>query len=148
MAADAFKTARDVLLAHRTDYAAAYRDFQWPKLEQFNFALDWFDAELARGASANRPALIITGDGAATLTFAELSECSNRVANGLRALGVQRGERILLMLGNIVPLWEIMLAAMKLGAVVITATTLRGPSILWCRTGHRRDAERTGRRVS
>ena len=124
MAADAFKTARDVLLAHRTDYAAAYRDFQWPKLEQFNFALDWFDAELARGASANRPALIITGDGAATLTFAELSECSNRVANGLRALGVQRGERILLMLGNIVPLWEIMLAAMKLGAVVIPATTL------------------------
>jgi acyl-coenzyme A synthetase/AMP-(fatty) acid ligase len=35
------------------------------------------------------------------------------VANWLRGLGVRRGDHVLLMLGNIVPLWEIMLAAMK-----------------------------------
>ena len=92
--------------------------------KQFNYALDWFDAELAHGAHANQLALKIVGDGAATRTFAELSAASNQVANGLRALGVKRGERILLMLGNVVPLWEVMLAAMKLGAVVIPATTL------------------------
>jgi acetyl-CoA synthetase len=68
--------------------------------------------------------LIITGAGAARLTFRELSERSNRVANGLRALGVKRGDRVLLMLGNVAPLWEVMLAAMKLGAVVVPATTL------------------------
>src|SRR5207253_5611161 len=58
------------------------------------------------------------------LSFAELAERSNRVANHFRALGVRRGDRILLMLGNVAPLWEAMLAAMKLGAVVIPATTL------------------------
>jgi acetyl-CoA synthetase len=75
-------------------------------------------------------ALKIVGDGAATATFKELSERSSRVANGLRALGVKRGERILLMLGNVVPLWEVMLAAMKLGGVVIPASTLLTPTDL------------------
>jgi len=124
MTADSFKAARDLLLAHREDYAAAKRDFRWPVLDRFNWALDWFDGELASGPLADSPALIITGDGAARLSFAELSARSNRVANGLRARGVKRGDRILLMLGNVVPLWEVMLAAMKLGAVVIPATTL------------------------
>ena len=49
---------------------------------------------------------------------------SNRFANYYRGLGVRRGDRVLLMLGNIPPLWETMLAMMKLGAVIIPATTL------------------------
>lgn len=127
MTAQAIIQARDFLIAYRTDYETAYRDFRWPQLETFNWALDWFDAVLANGPNAHQPALQIVGDGAATLTFAELSERSSRLANGLKALGVKRGDRILLMLGNIVPLWETMLAAMKLGAVVIPATTLLAP---------------------
>jgi len=123
MTAEAFKAARDFLFANRTNYQAAHDGFRWPELTEFNYALDWFDGELARH-QPNDLALKITGDGAATRTFAELSTASNRLANGLRALGVKRGDRILLMLGNVVPLWEAMLAAMKLGAVVIPATTL------------------------
>jgi acetyl-CoA synthetase len=37
---------------------------------------------------------------------------------------VKRGDAVLMMLGNVVPLWEVMLACMKLGAVIIPATTL------------------------
>jgi acetyl-CoA synthetase len=124
MGTAAFKAARDFLFANRTNYHAAHAGFQWPQLDHFNYALDWFDAELAHGENADRLALKIVGDGAGTATFGELSASSNRIANGLRALGLKRGERILLMLGNVVPLWEVMLAAMKLGAVVIPASTL------------------------
>jgi acetyl-CoA synthetase len=124
MSAGAFMAARDFLLAHRTDYAAACAGFRWPVMDRFNWALDWFDAELARGDLAGRPALRIVGPGAAELSFRQLSERSNRVANGLRALGLRRGDRVLVMLGNVAPLWEVMLAAMKLGAVVVPATTL------------------------
>jgi len=130
MSLDAFKQARQFLLDNRTDYATAYRDFRWPVMEKFNFALDWFDGELASGPLAENLALQIVGEGAATLTFRELSERSNRVANGMRALGVARGDRILLMLGNVVPLWEVMLAAIKLGAVVVPTSTLLNPADL------------------
>jgi acetyl-CoA synthetase len=130
MSGEAFRQARDFLFAHRGDYAAAHAGFRWPRMERFNYALDWFDAELARGPLAGGEALRILGEGAASRSFARLSADSSRVANGLRALGVRRGDRILLMLGNVVPLWETMLAAMKLGAVVIPATTLLTPADL------------------
>ena len=118
-----FTAARDFLLAHRDDYATAYRDFRWPVLDRFNWALDHFDSMAAGNEST---ALHIVGeDGSETRrSFHELSERSSQVANFLRGLGVKRGDRILLMLGNELPLWEVMLAAFKLGAVLIPATSL------------------------
>ncbi len=118
-----FIAARDFLLRRREDYASAYRDFRWPQLDRFNWALDYFDAMARRNAD---PALWLVDEdaGETKLSFAALSERSNQVANALRALGVRRGDRILVMLGNVVALWECMLAAMKLGAVIVPATTL------------------------
>jgi acetyl-CoA synthetase len=122
--ASAFRSARDLLLQHRDDYDRAYAEFCWPELDGFNWALDWFDA-----IGGEEIALwVIEDDGSELkLSFAELSERSNSVANYLSGLGVARGGRLLLMLGNQVELWETLLAAMKLGAVVIPATTLLGP---------------------
>ena len=118
-----FLKARDFLLEHRADYDFAYRNFQWPRLEEFNWALDYFD----RMAEENqRPALCVLDEsgGRVTLSFAELSRRSSQVARFLRRLGVARGDRILLMLGNDPPLWETLLAAFKLGAVIIPAAPL------------------------
>ncbi|WP_407164915.1 AMP-binding protein [Bradyrhizobium sp. ORS 111] len=123
-----FQDARAFLLKHRTDYDTAVKDFRWPDPVPFNWALDWFDAELARHPdSRDRPALWIVdaaSNNETKLSFAELSRRSNRVANFLRAQGLKRGDHLLLLLGNVVPLWETMLAAIKLGVVVIPATTL------------------------
>ncbi|MGE5088006.1 MAG: AMP-binding protein, partial [Candidatus Levyibacteriota bacterium] len=98
-------------------------DFRWPELSHFNWALDHFDA-MAQGNDA--PALWIVGEDGSEhrRSFRQMSERSSQVANHLRSLGVGRGDRILLMLGNELALWETMLAAMKLGAVVIPATSL------------------------
>ncbi|ASY32132.1 MULTISPECIES: AMP-binding protein [unclassified Streptomyces] len=122
----AFRAARDFLLRHGEDYAAAHAGFAWPRPELFNWALDWFD-RIAEGNE--RTALhIVEEDGSRLeLSFAELSLRSARAANWLRGLGVAPGDRVLLMLGNQAELWELMLAAMKLRAVVIPATTLLGP---------------------
>jgi len=121
-----FLAARDFLLAHRTDYATAARDFRWPQLSEFNWALDCFDA-IAEGNAADALWIVEEDGSDQRYSFQQLAARSNQVANHLRALGVKRGERVLLMLGNDVALWETMLAAFKLGAVVIPATALLNP---------------------
>ncbi|MFI6421793.1 AMP-binding protein [Streptomyces sp. NPDC050842] len=128
-ATEMFRAARDFLLQHREDYETAYEGFAWPRPDRFNWALDWFDV-IADGN--DRTALhIVEEDGSeTTASFAEMSARSNRVANWLRAQGVRAGDRIIVMLGNQVELWETMLAAMKLRAVVIPATPLLGPADL------------------
>ena len=119
-ATEAVRRARDFLLANRTDYEVARAGFAWPRPERFNFALDWFDE-----VEPSREALRIVGEaGALSRTYGQLSAASNQLANLMRTLGVKRGDTLLLMLGNVEPLWVSMLAAMKLGAVVIPTTTL------------------------
>jgi acetyl-CoA synthetase len=121
---EAFKQARDFLLAHREDYETAYREFRWPDLDEFNWATDWVDV-----IAAERPddlALwVVHEDGPDTrLTFGEVTELSRRFAGSLAAQGVQRGDRVLLLLGNVAPLWVVMLGCIRLGAVMIPASTL------------------------
>jgi acetyl-CoA synthetase len=127
--ADRFRAARDLLLDLREDYERAYRRFRWPELHRWNWALDWFDVV---AAGNDRPALrVVEADGSErSLSFRELSARSNQVAGWLAEHGVARGDRLILMLGNQVELWETILAAMKIGAVLIPATPLLGPDDL------------------
>jgi acetyl-CoA synthetase len=136
--ARAFRAARDFLLAHPADDAAAagFPAELGPELTEFNWALDWFDRLAGDPGTRSREALwIVEEDGfEGRWTFAGLSVRSNKVANWLWDNGVRRGDRILVMLGLRVELWETVLAAMKLGAVVIPATTGLEPDELAART--------------
>jgi acetyl-CoA synthetase len=126
-----FRAARDFLLEHRDDYETAYRDFRWPELTHFNWAADWFDGVLAV-ERPDQPALWLVGEDGADeqATFAELSVRSSQLAGWLRSEGLRAGDRMLLVLGNVLPLWEVTLAAIKMGVVLIPATTLLGPADL------------------
>ena len=122
-AAEAFLAARDFLRAHRDDYEAAYKGFSWPSLDQFNWGTDYFDG-YAEGN--HRVALLVADESGqeTRLSFAEMRDRSNQAANFLLRLGIKRTDHVLVMLDNIAPLWEIMLGCIKLGAVMIPASTL------------------------
>ncbi len=119
-----FRAARDFLQANRDDLGAARGGFRWPRPAEFNWALEWFD--VLADENPDRAALtLVEADGSAgTWTYGTMSDRSDQVASWLRGLGVRRQDRIILMLGNQVELWESILAAIKLGAVIIPASTL------------------------
>lgn len=112
-----FRAARDLLLEHRLDLPTAHQLFTWPRPESFNWALDHFD--VVAETRPDRTALWIIGEQREDkYTYRHMSERSNQVANWLHSQGVHPGERILVMLGDQVELWELLLAAIKLGVVV------------------------------
>ncbi len=118
--AETFRQARELLFQHRDDLEAARTAFRWPQLDRFNWVDDWFDPF---AAGNTRAALSVVRDrGAEVTSFAEIAERSKRVARWLHDAGAQRGDRVLVMLTNVTPLWETMLAAIRLGLVVIPAT--------------------------
>ena len=127
---DLYRSARDQLVDVISDYDKAVATFEWPRLTgSFNWATDWFDV-IARGN--DRLALwIVEQDGSeAKVTFAQMAQRSDRVATWLRGLGVAKGDRVILMLGNQVELWESMLAVAKLGAIVMPTTGALGTADL------------------
>ena len=127
--ADRFLAARDFLFATRGRYAEAYARFRWPALERFNWALDYFDP-MARDNTAIALSILRDDGSEQRHTFQQLAERSNQLANALASLGARRGDRLLLMLPNVVETWETILACMKLGVVVVPATPQLGPGDL------------------
>ncbi|CDO07159.1 AMP-dependent synthetase [Mycolicibacterium cosmeticum] len=132
---DLYREARDHLVDVIADYDKAVATFEWPQITgSFNWAIDWFDVI---SAGNDRTALwIVEQDGTERkVSFAEMAAASDRVATWLRGLGVGKGDRVILMLGNQVELWEAMLAVAKLGAVIMPTTGALGPEDLADRIG-------------
>lgn len=129
-ATEAYRAARDQLFALRGDHARAVAEFRYPDMgDRFCWAVDWFDA-IARGN--DRPALVVVAeDGTVqSVTFDEMATRSDRVAAWLAGHGVERGQAVMVMLGNQVEMWEVVLGVMKLGAVIMPTATAVGPEEL------------------
>ncbi|WP_431075064.1 AMP-binding protein [Microbacterium phyllosphaerae] len=137
-ATTAIREMRDFLFANATDYAAARAGFSWPTPTEFNFALEWFD--VVAGETPDRPAVqIVSADlNLESWTYGDLSARSDQVAAWLTGLGIRRGDHVIVMLGNTIELWEVMLAITKIGAVSIPTSTLLSASDLAYRVEHGR----------
>ncbi|WP_336660344.1 AMP-binding protein [Leucobacter sp. USHLN153] len=121
-----FFSARDELLARAGEPQRQREDFSWPDVgPTFNWAHDVFDVI---AAGNHTPALWIAEEDGSELkrTFAQLKQRSDQVANWMTSIGAKRGDVAMLMLGNRVELWEIMLAAMKIGVVLLPTSVVLG----------------------
>src|SRR5438874_12957169 len=99
-------------IASLDDYERLRRTFRWERPERFNFGHDVVDA-LAR-ASAGKLAMLWVGPGGEReVTFEQIAGRSSQLAAALKELGLERGERVLVVLPRLVEWWESMLGVLK-----------------------------------
>ena len=129
-ASTAFFAARDRLLELAADPARARAEFTWPDVgPDFNWAHDVFDV-IAAGNDATA-LWIAEADGTEIKrSFAEMKRRSDQVAHWMLAQGARKGDVAMLMLGNRYELWEIMLAALKIGVVILPTSVVLGAAEL------------------
>ena len=90
--------------------------------EKFNFAFDVVD-ELGRTKPGKLAMLHIANDGTERrFTFQDIKKESARAANYFKAIGIKRGDRVMLVLKRHYQYWFAVLGLHKLGAVAIPAT--------------------------
>lgn len=100
-------------------YFEEFRNFRLTVPERFSFPLDVFDKW------GDREALFWTdGDKVERYTFCKLTMLSSKLAGSLREIGIERGDRVLILLPNIPEWWITILALMRINAVSIPGTTL------------------------
>ncbi len=100
------------------------KKFRLRRPDSFNFAYDVAD-RIAR-EEPDRLCVLWTDENGACIryTFGELMEESNKAANFFRSLGVQKGDKVMLVLRRHLQFWPIIMALHKLGAVAVPATHL------------------------
>ncbi len=112
-------------------YASLREEFDWPLPERFNIGT-------ACSSEQDQEALAlveVVDDQVRRYTFGDLTERSDRLAAGLRAMGVERGDRVAVLLPQGLACGIAHLATYKLGAIAIPLTQLFGPQALGYRLG-------------
>ncbi|MCG8650900.1 MAG: AMP-binding protein, partial [Pirellulales bacterium] len=106
------------------DYDRMCRDFRLDIPEVFNFA---FDVVSKRAAEADKTALIAidpSGADVRHISYSDLDRRSNRFANVLMDLGVQKGDFAFVMSPRLPSWYDTLLGCMKTGVVAMPGTNL------------------------
>ena len=98
------------------------KEISFKNQEQFNFAFDIVD-ELGNTQPEKLAMLHLSDDGTERrFTFRDMKKESARTANYFKAMGIKRGDRVMLVLKRHYQYWFSVLALHKLGAIAIPAT--------------------------
>jgi acetyl-CoA synthetase len=139
------KTAADLRVApNLADWGETRAAFSWERVreelvgraENFNIASLAVDRHTL-GARADRVALrfLSPNADAQALSYTQLQRLSNRFANGLRALGIGKGDRVFVLAGRIAPLYVAVLGGLKNGSMVTPLFSAFGPEPIATRIG-------------
>lgn len=104
------------------DYDDLMKHYKVTVPERFNFGIDVVDRYAAE--EPDKLAMIWCNDSGEEkiITFKDVAENSNRIANMLYAKGIRKGDHVLVMLMSRFEYWYTVVALHKLGAVAIPAT--------------------------
>jgi acetyl-CoA synthetase len=118
------------MLRPASDYDGLVAQFSWEIPARYNIGVDVCDRWAA--VQPERPAILeVAGSGRVTpVTYGELRDASNRLANAFRARGIGRGDRVAILLpqGATVPIVHV--AIYKLGAIALPLAALFGVDAL------------------
>jgi acetyl-CoA synthetase len=118
------------LLPSFNRYEDVYREFRWNVPARVNIAIDCCDRWAARDPGGLAILHVQPGGTQDNITFGWLRDTSNRLANVLRAHGVQRGDRVAIFLPQAPEVAAAHMAIYKLAAVALPVAVLFGPDAL------------------
>jgi acetyl-CoA synthetase len=123
------------MLTRKNTYDEVYRSFHWSVPEYYNIGVDVCDKW---AEERHRLALIYEDEDGKSekITFWDLKGLSNRLANALKAYGVERGDRVGILLPQCPETAIAHVAIYKLGGIAIPLFTLFGPDALEYRLGN------------
>ena len=123
------------MLTRQSTYENVYSSFRWSVPEYYNIGVDVCDKW---AEERDRLALIYEDEGGKSekFTFRDLKGLSNRLANALKAYGVERGDRVGILLPQCPETAIAHVAIYKLGGIAIPLFTLFGPDALEYRLGN------------
>ena len=105
-----------------TDANGTPTSIRFKNHEHFNFAFDVVDAVAAREPEKLAMLHISRDKTERRLSFRDMMRASNQCANYFKSLGIQKGDRVMLVLKRHYQFWYAMLGLNKLGAIAIPAT--------------------------
>ena len=106
----------------REDERGVLQSLTFPRADQFNFAFDCVDAIAAKYPDKLAMLHLDRNQEERRFTFEDMSRASGRAANYFKALGIKRGDRVMLVLKRHYQFWFAILGLHKLGAVAVPAT--------------------------
>ncbi len=131
------KSAQDLAQANMQDYATERASFSWDEARELldglpggklNIAYEAVDRHVNNGGGDKTAFRLIAKDESTTdISYRDLMHLTNRFANALQSLGVEKGDRVYSLLGRVPQLYIAVLGTLKAGCVFSPLFSAFGP---------------------